>query len=490
MLKVWNRSPNLFEKWEKKMTSELTYMSAIELLDGYKTKKISPVEATRAALDQISKYDGALNAFMFVDEDGAMAAAKASEERWQKEAPQGLVDGVPTTVKDVMLMKGFPTLKGSKLIDPKGPWEHDSPAVERLREHGAVFLGKTTTPEFGYKGVTDSPLSGITRNPWDADKTPGGSSGGAAAACAAGMGALHTGSDGGGSVRIPAAFTGIFGLKPSFGRIPVWPASAFGSVSHVGPMTRNVADAALMLDVMKGFDARDWQSLPATHITYANKLEGSFKGKKIAYSRDLGYAKVDPEIAKAVDHAVDLIRAQGAEVVEIDPGFENPLHMFTRLWFSGASYAVKDVPADKRLLLDDGLQDVVFEGDKITLENFYDATVQRTDLGILMRKFHETFDLLLTPALSVTAFKAGNMVPDSSTVDAEDWVDWTPFTYPFNLTQQPACSVPCGLSTDGLPIGLQIVGPMHKDHLVLEAAAAFEAISPVTGRRPDLSKLG
>ncbi len=474
------------------MTDDLTYISATDLLDGYKNKNISPVEATRAALKQIETYDPVLNAFVFVDEEGALAAAKASEDRWMNGTPMGLIDGVPTTVKDIMLMKGFPTLKGSKLVDPAGPWNDDSPAVERLREHGAVFLGKTTTPEFGYKGVTDSPLSGITRNPWNPDRTPGGSSGGASAACAAGMGVLHTGSDGGGSIRSPAGFTGIFGLKPSFGRVPVWPASAFGTVSHVGPMTRNVMDSALMLDVMSGFDARDWYALPETDINFRENLDGGFKGLKIAYSRDLGYVKnLDPEVAKAVDNAVQLIRDAGGDVEEIDPGFDSPLDIFTVLWYSGAAYAMKDAPAAAREMLDEGLQNVVIEGEKYSLQDFYDASVARTALGAKMRAFHEKYHLLLTPALAVTAFKAGTMAPEHDPVMPADgnWVDWTPYSYPFNLTQQPACSVPCGLSSEGLPIGLQIVGPMHQDQLVLRAAAAFEKLSPVTGKRPDLSNL-
>ncbi|WP_199899536.1 amidase family protein [Sneathiella glossodoripedis] len=288
--------------------TDLAFISAVDLLEGYKKGKISPVEATRAALDQIEKYDHILNAFVFTDPDAALASARQSEDRWRRGEPLGLLDGVPTTVKDIMLMKGYPTLKGSRLVDPAGQWESDSPAVARLREHGCVFIGKTTTPEFGWKGVTDSPLSGITRNPWDSDKTPGGSSGGASAACAAGMGVLHTGSDGGGSIRIPAALTGIFGYKASFGRVPVWPASAFGTVSHVGPMTRTVSDACLMMDVMKGYDSRDWYALPNTDDKYREITPADLKGRKIAYSATLGYAKVDSEVLKLVEQAVDVFR--------------------------------------------------------------------------------------------------------------------------------------------------------------------------------------
>jgi len=470
------------------MSEDLAFASAEELLAGYKNKTVSPVETTKAALDQIAKYDGALNAFVFVDEEGAMTAAKQSEERWMKGAPQGLVDGIPTTVKDIMLMKGHPTLKGSRLVSKEGPWDDDAPAVERLRENGAVFIGKTTTPEFGWKGVTDSPLSGVTRNPWNRDMTPGGSSGGASSACAAGMGVLHTGSDGGGSIRIPAAFAGIFGLKPSFGRVPVWPASAFGTVSHVGPMTRSVADGALMFQAMLGYDSRDWYSLPSTDFDYRTCVSGSLVGKKIAYSRNFGYAEVEAEVAQKVEEAVALIRDLGAEVIEVDPGFENPIEIFQKLWFSGAWYAMKDADDATLDLLDPGLRKVVEQGSEISVSDMMDAAVARTELGVRMRKFHEEYDLLVTPSLAVTAFPVAQLTPDTDLTEG-NWVDWTPFSYPFNLTQQPACSVPCGLASNGLPVGLQFVGPMHRDDLVLEAAAAFEAVSPGKGLRPDMSKL-
>ncbi len=469
--------------------TDLAYISAIDLIQGYRGGKISPVEATKAALSQIEKYDQFLNAFVFVDPEGALSAARQSEERWRKGEPIGLLDGVPTTLKDIMLMKGHPTLKGSKLIDPAGPWNDDSPAVARLRENGAVFVGKTTTPEFGWKGVTDSPLSGITRNPWNTDKTPGGSSGGASAACAAGMGVLHTGTDGGGSIRIPAAFAGIFGHKASFGRVPVWPASAFGTVSHVGPMTRSVADACLMLDVMKGYDSRDWYSLPSTDDKYRDLKPLDMKGLRIAYSATLGYASVEDGVLKAVQNAVEVFRDLGAIVEEVDPGFSSPLEIFSTLWYSGAWFAMKDASDQALDLLDPGLRRVVESGSKISMADFFEATVARAELGSSMRAFHQKYDLLLTPSLAVTAFDVGKLGPEQDGAAVDDWVDWTPFSYPFNLTQQPACSVPCGVADNGLPVGLQIVGPMHDDEKVLSAALAFEAAYKDSQIRPDLSKL-
>ena len=280
------------------MSSDLLKLSAVDLLDLYRTKRLSPVEVTRAALQHIEVLNPVLNAFCFVAPD-ALATAAASEARWMAGEPMGPLDGVPVSIKDILLTRGWPTLRGSKTVDPAGPWTDDAPAVARLRESGAVLIGKNTTPEFGWKGVTDSPLTGITRNPWDPAKTPGGSSGGGAAAVASGMCPLTLGTDGGGSIRIPCAFCGLPGLKPTFGLVPAWPASPFGPVSHVGPMARTVADLALMLDVIAAPDARDWQQLPPAARSFGAGLEDGVAGLRIAFSPELGFAAVDPEIGRA-----------------------------------------------------------------------------------------------------------------------------------------------------------------------------------------------
>jgi len=251
----------------------IAYASAISLLELYRKRALSPVEATQILLDRLEALQPKINAFCIVDHDGALAAARESEQRWQRGDAVGRLDGVPVTIKDLMLMRGFPTLRGSRLVDPDQDWSEDAPAVARLREAGAVILGKTTTPEFGWKALGDSPLTGITRNPWDLSRTPGGSSAGAAAACAAGIGALHLGSDGAGSIRIPAAFTGIFGLKPSFGRVPAYPLSAMGPLAHLGPMARTVADAALMLTVLSQPDHRDSYALPPENTDWSDGIE-------------------------------------------------------------------------------------------------------------------------------------------------------------------------------------------------------------------------
>jgi aspartyl-tRNA(Asn)/glutamyl-tRNA(Gln) amidotransferase subunit A len=463
---------------------DLCALSAAELVDLYRKKELSPVDVAAATQKRIEKLNPVLNAFNLISTEIA-SSAKASEARWMRGEPKGLLDGVPVSVKDILLTRGWPTLRGSKTVDPKGPWNDDAPVVARLREHGAVLLGKTTTPEFGWKGVTDSPLTGITRNPWNPAKTPGGSSGGAAAAVASGMGPLALGTDGGGSIRIPCSFTGLFGIKPSFGRVPAWPLSPFGTVAHVGPMTRTVADAALMLNVLSLPDARDWHALPYESNDYRTALEQGVRGLRIAFSADLGYAKIDPEVGALARAALKAFEELGAKVEEKNPGFENPDKIFRAHWFSGAAFLVNNMETNKRKMIDPGLIEVADQGSKITAFELLDAAMKRGALGAHMNLFHRDYDLLVTPTLSVPAFDVGQEYPGAA--KGKRWTEWTPFTYPFNLTQQPAASVPCGLTKEGLPVGLHIVGPKYADALVLRAARAFESARP--WKMPDLSRL-
>ena len=457
--------------------AEIATLPATELLTLYRAGRLSPVEAIEAVLRRIRTCNPLVNAFCLIDEESARADARASEERWMRGEPAGRLDGVPVTIKDLVLTRGWPTRLGSRTVPVDKAWDEDAPVTARLREHGAVLLGKTTTPEFGWKGVTDSPLTGITRNPWDTRKTPGGSSGGAAAAAALGMGALHIGSDGGGSIRIPAGFTGIFGLKPSYGRVPTYPASAYGTLSHVGPMTRTVADAALMLSVISRPDSRDWLALPYDDRDYGAGLEGGVAGLRIAFSPDLGYVDaVDPEVAAAVRAAVGVFAELGATVEETAPGFADPAGIFRLHWYAGAAMALGTLSDEQREMVDPGLREVAREGAAIGLLEYLRATVERAALGRHMCLFHETYDLLITPSLPIPAFAAGVESPDPAAPSR--WSAWTPFTFPFNLTQQPACSVPCGFTGAGLPIGLQIVGPMHGDARVLRAARAYETAHP------------
>ncbi|MDL2079704.1 amidase [Streptomyces sp. GXMU-J15] len=452
--------------------TDLTGLTAVQLLDGYRTGAFSPVEATRAALERAELIQPEVNAFVRITAEQALRQARESAERWRRGEPAGLLDGVPVTVKDILLMRGAPTLKGSRTIAAKGPWEEDAPSVARLREHGAVFLGKTTTPEFGWKGVTDSPLTGITRHPLDPTRTAGGSSGGAAAAVALGAGPLALGTDGGGSVRIPAAFCGIFGLKPTYGRVPLYPASAFGTLAHVGPMTRDAADAALMLDVIGVPDSRDWSALGPAAGSFTGALSGGVRGLRVAYSPSLGgQVAVRPAVASAVRRAVERLAGLGAFVEETDPDLTDPVDAFHTLWFAGAARVTQHLGPHQRELLDPGLREIRALGARYSALDYLAAVDVRMELGRRMGRFHDTYDLLLTPTLPITAFEAGAEVPKGS--GHRRWTGWTPFTYPFNMTQQPAATVPVGTDGDGLPVGLQIVAARHRDDLVLRAAHAL-----------------
>jgi aspartyl-tRNA(Asn)/glutamyl-tRNA(Gln) amidotransferase subunit A len=458
--------------------TDLADCTATELLALYRSGQASPVEATQAVLRRIDRLNPELLAFTFVAADEALAVARASEARWRSGAPCGPLDGVPASIKDLILTRGWPTLRGSRTVDAGQPWDVDAPATARLREAGAVLLGKTATPEFGCKGETNSPRTGLTRNPWDRRKTPGGSSGGTAAAVAAGMGPLSLGTDGAGSVRIPAAFCGNFGLKPSFGRVPAYPLSPFGSVSHLGPHTMSVRDAALMMNVLARPDARDWTSLPPDDRDYTEGLDDGVCGLRVAWSPTLGYAQgVHPEVAAACAAAVQRLAELGAQVEAVDPGFEDPLAITTGLWFLGSWTLWNTLTPEQQAVTDPDFAAQAERGRGFSALAIQRLHLERGALGSLMRQFMQRFDLLVTPAVAVPAFdvRPAGQVPMTPAA----MLGWTPFSYPFNLTQQPACTIPCGLTADGLPIGLQIVGPMFGDALVLRAARAFERVQPI-----------
>jgi len=386
-------------------------LSATELLAGYRSGEISPVQATRDALDRIEAHDGAVNAFCLVDADSALASAKDSEARWQAGEPIGPLDGVPTSIKDMLLTAGWPTRRGSTTTPSEGPFEVDGPPVARVREAGAVLLGKNTTPELAWKGVTDSPLTGVTTNPWDPSLTAGGSSGGSASAVGLGMGPLSLGTDAGGSVRIPAAFTGTVAHKPTYGRIAHYPGSAFGTLANVGPMTRTVADAALLFDVVARPDTRDPWVLDVPRESAVDRLAGGAQGLRIAYSATLGFATVDPEVAALVAAAVEVFSSLGATVQSADPGFADPIEPFHTLWFAAAAKSLEPIDARARARMDPALVEIAEQGASIPALDYLGAMAVRNELGTLMGAFHDEYDLLLTPTLPITAFEGGREVP-------------------------------------------------------------------------------
>jgi aspartyl-tRNA(Asn)/glutamyl-tRNA(Gln) amidotransferase subunit A len=454
--------------------------TATALSAAYAAGSLSPVEATEASLAAVDRWNDRVNAVLFTDPEGALASAREAEERWRRGEPLGPADGVPVTVKDMFLTRGWPTLRGSHLIDAAGPWEEDAPAVARLRESGAVVLGKTTTPEFGWKGVTDSPRHGVTGNAWGSDLTPGGSSGGSATAVALGMGAWSIGTDGGGSVRIPASFTGTTALKPTFGRVPMYPPSPYGTLSHGGPMTRTAADAALMLDVIAGADARDWAAMPPATEGFADALEDdpgqALRGLRVACSPTLGFVRNDPEVQAAVEAAARVLVAAGAHVEQVDPGIEDCVDAFHVLWFTGAAKVIGAYGPDALGHVEPGLARAVRRfGLAASASDYLDAMAVRMDLGVRMGAFHGEWDVLLTPTVPVAAFAAGQDAPHGW--PDELWTSWTPYTYPFNMTQQPALSVPCGFTADGRPVGLQLVAARHRDALLLRVGHAYQQVT-------------
>ena len=455
---------------------ELATLPALSMVEKYKDRSISPVDVITATFDRIKAFEHRVNAFTLTDEESAFEAAQQSEKRWKLGKPLSPLDGVPATIKDLLLTKNWPTLRGSSTSDKSVAWNEDSPSTARLREAGCVLIGKTTTPEFGWKGVTDSPLSGITSNPWNTKMTPGGSSGGAAVAASLGMGALHVGTDGGGSIRIPAAFTGVFGFKPTFGLVPSWPPSPFSAVAHVGPLTRTVADAAAMLKVLARPDIRDFHCQPFIGENFSAKINNPVDGLRMAFSPDLGYAEVDPEIMSIVDRAVKIFLQLGAIVEIATPNFANSLEIFNIHWYAAAAQLLNKFNENQKQLIDPGLVEIAAQGAKIPLMEYLTATNARVSLAERAHIFHEKWDILLTPTLPIPAFPSGKNIANPET--QSQWPDWTPLSYPFNLTNQPACSVPCGLTKANLPVGLQIIGPKYSDSLVLRVASAFEQVAP------------
>jgi aspartyl-tRNA(Asn)/glutamyl-tRNA(Gln) amidotransferase subunit A len=457
--------------------SELQALSAGELLRRYRRRELSPVEVVRDALARIDRFNPVINAFVLIDREGALAAAAASEARWKQGTPVGLVDGVPTTIKDNVWVNSFPSRRGSRTSDP-GPVTADAPAVARLREQGAVILGKTTLPEFGWIGVCHSPLTGITRNPWKLDRTTGGSSGGAAAAALLNLGQFHLGTDGAGSIRIPAAFTGVFGIKPSYGRVPAYPASPFGVLAHTGPLTRTVHDAALMLAVIAQPDPRDMTAWNTPAPDFRIGLDEGIAGLRVAWSPRLGHvATLDPQVEKAAAAAAQVFADLGAIVEPADPDLAATKEQIRAFWGAVSAVVLEAIPLQRRDELDPDFRRLAEDARRYSVADYVNAYGARAERAEAMRRFHERYDLLLTPQMPIGAFEVGRVTPADGSF-GDEWINWSPYTYPFNLTQQPAASVPCGFTSDGLPIGLQIVGPARCDHLVLRAARAFESARP------------
>ena len=449
-------------------------LSAEDLTTLYARRALSPVEALQAVTERVARLNPRINAFAVMN-PGALAAAGDSEARWAAGRPIGPLDGVPVTVKDLVDVAGFPTRRGSRLSDP-APASHDAPSVMGLKAQGAVIVGKTTTTEFGWKSPGDCPLHGITRNPWNLHHTPGGSSSGAGAAAAACFGPLHIGTDAGGSVRIPAAWSGVVGLKPTFGRVPQWPLGAFASVAVLGPLTRTVRDAALMLNALARHDLRDPFCLPDDKRDWRDRIEDGVAGMRIAVMRRPGFdAPVDWEGIAAIEQAAQIFTAAGAEVEEADPGLPDTRAIFNRVWGVALTRLVNNFPSQTRHMLDPGLLDVAAANDGVTAEDFMEFEAQRIAAAHAMARFHQTYDLVLCPTVP-------NPPPlaDARTVNPVEalWTNWAPWTCMFNLTRGPAISVPMGFAQNGLPRSVQLGATIYRDDLVLRAARVLEVAMP------------
>ena len=466
---------------------ELCWKSASELAAAIKRRKISPVEVVDAVLARIEKLNSALNAYCTVTADSARRGAKSAERALMKRGARlGPLHGVPFSIKDLIITKGVRTTWGTRLYADHVP-EEDAPVVGRLKAAGGIMVGKTNTPMFGWIGATHNLLFGATRSPWNLDRTPGGSSGGAGAAVAAGMAPLAVGTDGGGSIRIPASFSGIFGLKPSYGRVPTYPPSAAWSLSHAGPMTRTVADAALMLNVIAGPDERDQYSLPPAGVDYVKGLKGSLRGLRVAWSSTLGFAQVvDPEVLAATERAARGFKAFGCRVDVVDVKFPDPSEAWNAIFCGGIATRLTPYFPDRRSDIDPGLVRIIEETLKWPPTKYVQAWFDRLAFWDAVRKLFVTYDLLLTPTVACPPFKVGLDNPTEIAGTPIQPYGWIPFTYPFNMTGQPAASVPCGFTRDGLPIGLQIVGRRFDDRTVLRAAAAFEKARPWAGKKPPI----
>ncbi len=466
--------------------TDLCYLSALQLRDLYQKGEVSPVEVTEAVLRRMDELNPTLNAFITTTPELALKGAHAAEQAYQTDQSPPPLAGIPFSIKDLVPTAGVRTTRGSLLYEEWVP-DYDAPIVERLYEAGGVMLGKTNTPELGWKGDSTNRVIGSTHNPWKHGRTAGGSSGGGTAAVAAGMGPLTQGSDGAGSIRIPCGFCGLYGIKPSWGLIPQYPPSAVELFSHLGPMTRTVADSALMMNIMAGDDPRDRLSLP-TETDYLAALKGDIGGLRVAWSPDLGYALVEPEVREIVEKAALRFEELGCRVDETQPDLDDPwdsiVHVIWSSAFAGLYGSDLDAVRDR---LDPGLVRVIEMGLQLSGAEVAIAYARRNDYYHAWRQFMERYDLLLTPTLPVTAFRAGDDHPSEIDGEATSYIGWTAFTYPFNITGQPAATVPCGFASDGLPVGLQIVGRWRDDVTVLRASAAFETLAPWADKRPPLS---
>ena len=467
--------------------TNLDYATAVDLSAAIRDKSLSPVELMDYVLDRAERLQPTVNAFLTLDDERARQTAKEAEAAIMRGAELGVLHGLPVSIKDLEPTQGLRTTYGSKFFENFVP-DFDGGVASRVRRFGGIIFGKTNTPHFGHKDMCDNLLGPPTRNPWNLERTPGASSGGAAAATAAGIGPLAHGSDGAGSIRIPAALCGVFGFKPSLGLVPYWPNPDFWAArSHNGPITRTVRDAALMLNAIAGPDPRDAVSLDSAVTDWLKVCsDPDLHGLKVAWSPDFGYAAVDPEVRKITSEAVKAFTELGCEVEEVNPGWQDPAEWAGLIWDWTVATRNSDHAREHPEWIEPSLQAQIDHGTNVTALEIGKAQLARTAFYEQARTFIDGYDLLLTPQMPCVAWSCATPVAEIDGRPMRTLLDHLPFTFPFNMTGWPAASVPCGFNSEGLPVALQIVTARHKDAECLRAAAAFEQARPWAHAHPPI----
>jgi aspartyl-tRNA(Asn)/glutamyl-tRNA(Gln) amidotransferase subunit A len=466
--------------------ADLAFTPTHQLRELIATKKVSPVEVTELYLQRIEALNTRLNAYLTVTADLALAAAREAEKAVLAGESLGPLHGVPISIKDLEVTRGVRSTMGSLIFKDTVP-EMDSLVVERVRQAGAVMLGKTNTPEFGLRGTTENRLGDACRNPWNRERTTGGSSGGAGAAVAAGLCSLATGSDGGGSIRIPSSFCGVYGIKPTQGRVP-----RFGGLgrpvvaqfSQSGPMARTVRDAAILLQVLAGPDPRDVSCMPEVAPDFVAALDGSVQGLRLGWSPDFGYAAVDPEVVQVTSQAAQVFEALGCRVEEANIVLEEPFPPFWTIFGTNAYAGYGHLFEEQGELLTTYARETMAFGKQVSGADYARALLYVDQIRAKFALLMQTYDLILTPTMAVPAFPIGQEPKTIAGREVDAFWGYLPFTYPINMAGHPAASVPCGFSADGLPIGLHIIGRRGDEATVLRASAAFEEARPWADKRP------
>jgi len=479
---------------------DICFMSAWKMKEKIIKQELTSEELTETIIERIEKINPIINAYCTTTFDIARDLAKKADTVVKKGEKLGLLHGIPTSIKDNVNVKGIRTTCGCKAFENYIAKEDDI-AVKRLKEAGVVILGKTNMPAFGYKGVTDNLIFGETKNPWHLERTPGGSTGGGAAATASGLSPLTQGSDGGGSIRIPSSFCGLYGIKPTFGRIPQTSMKIEGNMGtyvQKGPLVRYVKDAALMLDALVGADDIDRYSIPKPNYSFYDALEEKPKKLKIGYAIDLGNLEIiHSEVEKAVLNAVKIFEqfnwsVEKSNINLLSTGqtlrgnvdIENYGLTWSILWIYGLGYFLKPIIEKFGDVLDQDLVQMAQEGFQLTSEDIYRAEIQREIIYDNVCRHFKEFDILITPTMACPAFELGVSSPPKIEGKKVSSGAFSPYTHPFNMSGHPAASIPCGWSKEGLPIGMQIVGKRFDEVTILQVSKAFEEIAPWQDKKP------